>query len=701
MIKTVSHDPGTRERLLETAAGLFAARGFEGVSLRDLTQAAGVNLAAVNYHFGSREKLIECLIERMMNPMNEERLAMLAEARARAGKTPVMPEEILSAFLRPVVSRVKSSAMSEQLFSKLMGRCLTDRANRLPESVMPLLERVVREFGAALRECAPWLDAAQIVWRMNFTIGALLNTLVHRELLERLGKGKVRADDADGMLEQLIEFSAAGFRQAQPTRAPRRASLVGALKMAPVVVAMLALASCAAVSPKSRMDAVSVPVPGSWAAGKMARAGVDSEWVRRFGDGRLNALVDEALRNSHDLKIAAARVEKARSQAVLAGVAGNPTSDLTFQGDRAKRNFIGFPIGGPGAGVASSQSKSFGLTLDIKWEADIWGRIAAGKSAALAMYESAQMDERAARTSIAGSVAKAWFGLVEAQAQLKLAREAQGVYEETATAVRERFKAGNEAGGAGAQLRLAESDVANAKALVLERQQQVSAATRQLEALLARYPSGDLKSVTDLPAVPSTPPSGLPSELLQRRPDVLAAERRLASAGMRLKEARRAIFPRLALTANGGTSTDDLAQLLNSDFGVWQLAGNVIQPILAGGTIRGEIASRNADESEALAQLQKTVLGAFSEVEIALVSEGLLAAREAALGEATRLAADADKAARADYKDGVGDILTVFAAQGRNLQTRMQMLAVRRLRLENRVNLHLALGGDYQPRPAK
>lgn len=697
----VSHDSSTRERLLEKAAELFAAQGFESVSLRDLTQAAGVNLAAVNYHFGSREKLIECLIERMMNPMNEERLAMLADARKVAGGAPVPVEKVLHAFLRPVISRVKSSAMSEQFFSKLMGRCLMDRANRLPESVMPLLERVVAEFGAALRECSPWLDGAQILWRMNFTIGALLNTLVHRELLERLGKGEVRADGADTMLEQLIEFSAAGFRREETGRVTRLAPLMGAIKAAPAVLAMLALASCSALSPKSRMDAVSVPVPAGWSAEKTARAGVDREWVRRFGDSKLNALVDEALRSSHDLQIAAARVEKARSQAVLAGVAGNPTSDLTFQGDRAKRNFIGFPLGGPSAGVASSQSKSFGLTLNINWEADIWGRIAAGKSAALAMYESAQMDERAARSSLAGNVAKAWFGLVETQAQLKLAREAQGVYGETASAVRERFKAGNEAGGAGAQLRLAESDVANAKALVLERQQQVTAATRQLEALLARYPSGELASATDLPAVPSAPPAGLPSELLQRRPDVLAAERRLASSGMRLKEARRAIFPRLALTANGGTSTDDLAQILNSDFGVWQLAGNLIQPVLAGGTIRGEIASRNADEKEALAQLQKTVLGAFSEVEIALASESLLAGREAALAEAVRLAADADKAARADYKDGVGDILTVFAAQNRNLQTRMQMLAVRRLRLENRVNLHLALGGDYQPRPAK
>jgi NodT family efflux transporter outer membrane factor (OMF) lipoprotein len=699
-------DTTTRERLLEKAAELFADRGFDSVSLRDLTQAAGVNLAAVNYHFGSKEKLIESLIAGMVNALNEERLMLLDRARAGAGDGVPDVETVLRAFLEPVVKRVKQSAMSEQLFFKLMARCLTDRAQQFPEAMMPQLERVVKEFGAALRHCAPSLDEGRILWRLNFTVSALLNTLMNSELLERLGRGVMGPITGDAILSHLLEFCVAGFREEERESAAdvKKARLHHVLRLAPVLASALFLASCAAISPQSRMGESAVTVPGSWAASKAGKAGVDTDWLRRFNDSRLTAVVDEAIRNNHDLKMAAARVEKARGQAKLAGVASKPTIDLTTQGNRSKQNFIGFPIGGPdggGGGVTSSQFNAFDLSVAIKWEIDVWGRIAAGKSAAKASYEAAQLDEQAARASVAANVAKAWFSLAEAQAQLRLARESQQVFEDTATAVRERFQAGDEVAGSAAQLRLSETDVANAKATVMERQQQVAAATRQLEALLGRYPSGEMKSATELPSVPSPPPVGLPSELLQRRPDVLAAERRFAAAGKRLSEARRAIFPRLSLTASGGTSTEELADLLNSEFGVWQLAGNLVQPIFAAGAIKGEADVRYADEKEILTNLQKTVINAFSEVEVALVSERYLSGREAAITEASQLAADADKAARADYRDGVGDILTVLAAQARHLQSRVQALAVRRLRLENRVNLHLALGGDYQIKSAK
>lgn len=464
----------------------------------------------------------------------------------------------------------------------------------------------------------------------------------------------------------------------------------------------LACAGCTAISPKSRMGEIDMNVPGTWAASKEGSSGVDSAWVVRFKDRRLNELVDEALRNNRDLKAAAARVERARGRAREAGAAGNPYSDLTFQGVRSKRNFIGFPLGGPGAGAdagpSSSLSNVFDLTLDIRWEADVWGRIAAGKSAAQAQFEAAVQDERAARASLAANVARAWFALLEAESQVRLAKEAQQVFEQTAQAVRERFKAGEEQGGAAANLRLAETDVASARAAMADRQQQAETAKRQLEVLVGRYPAGAVGSSVELPAVPPSPPVGLPSELLQRRPDVLAAERRFASAGKSLTEAKRALFPRLSLTANSGTSSGDLSELLNSDFGVWQLAGNVVQPVLAGGQLRAQADIRRADEREALATLQQSVLQAFAEVETALVSDRMLAQRERALADAARLAGEADTAARADYKDGIGDMLTVLTAQSRRITARSQLITVHRLRLDNRVNLHLALGGDYQPR---
>ncbi len=270
-------------------------------------------------------------------------------------------------------------------------------------------------------------------------------------------------------------------------------------------------------------------------------------------------------------------------------------------------------------------------------------------------------------------------------------------FESTEETIRQRFELGqNEAGSIGADLRLAKSDVATARAGLEEQLQARAVAVRQLETLLGRYPSGEEGGV-ELPEVPPSPPAGLPSELLQRRPDVLAAERRFAAQGKRITEAKRAVFPQISLTGSAGRSAEDISDLLKSEFGVWNIAGNLVQPILTGGQIRAQINLRTAEEAEALAALQDTVLQAFSEVEIALATDGYLARREAALREAAKLSREAYDQAQVDYRDAVGDILTVLTAQNQSLNAARQVLAVRRLRLDNRVNLHLALGGDFRP----
>lgn len=451
------------------------------------------------------------------------------------------------------------------------------------------------------------------------------------------------------------------------------------------------------------MGEIDVEVPERWTATREGRAGIDIDWVARFRDPKLRELVNEALANNQDLKAAAARLDQARQQARIAGAAGLPQSDLTFGGVRQKQNFIGFPIGGPDGdqapgGVASSQFNQFNLGLDLRWEVDVWGRIRASRAAATADADSSAEEYRGARASLAAQVARAWFALAESRQQIALSKEAENIFQQTAEAVRERFQQGQE-DAAATQLRLAETDSAIAKASVIERQQALATAERQLEVLVGRYPSGKLSSTAVLPSVPSRPPVGLPSELLRRRPDVLAAERRYAAAGKRLTEARRALFPRLALTSSSGTATGDLSEILNSDFGVWQLAGNVVQPILTGGQLIAEAKVRYSRESEALAALQQTVLSAFGEVETALELDRLLAEREVAVVAADQLAQDTAKSAQADYSNGLGDLLTVLTAQERSLQLRSQALTLRRLRLENRVNLHLALGGDFETRP--
>jgi multidrug efflux system outer membrane protein len=493
-----------------------------------------------------------------------------------------------------------------------------------------------------------------------------------------------------------------------------------------MIIAFALLAGCTALAPQSRLDQVAAMAPDSWAAQPTAKKPVDTAWLRHFHDRKLDSLIEEALRNNPDMKIAAARVEQAAAVARIAGAAARPQVQFSFLAERSKRNFIGFPdfggatgepvartprTGGRGSRMAnesnaatqtdavfSSISNTFGPSLDVQWELDIWGRVRAGQSAAVAQTQAAALDMAAAHGSLAAQVAKAYFALAEAEELLDLSRQTLRTLQETENAIGDRFRQGQAEGQtAGAQYRLSKSDTASALAAVQQAGEVRARALRQLEVLAGRYPAGKVAGRSSLPPPPPRPPAGVPSELLLRRPDILAAERRFAAEGQRIKEAWRAVFPQIKLTGSAGTSTDDLGEILNSDFGIWTLAGNLLQPILTGGRVSGEIRLRNAEEREALAALQKTVLEAFGEVEFLLAADAYLAAREAALREAVDLATEADEEARAAFRDGVGDILTVFVAQNRRLQTRAQWISVRRLRLDNRINLHLALGGDFRP----
>lgn len=453
------------------------------------------------------------------------------------------------------------------------------------------------------------------------------------------------------------------------------------------------LAGCAAVSPESRMGEAGAP--GSWAASKEARAGIDRRWVGKIGGGELRGLVNTALSNNQDLKAAAARVDRAGAEARIAGAGRLPS--LGFGGDarRSQQSFIGFPFAGGGA-TPSNISQQFGVNLNAAWELDVWGRAKAGQEAAIADAQARQYEYEAARVSLAGQVTKAWLALGEANEQVALAETAVQASGVLADAVRERFdRAIGDGGGTASQVRLTEAERATRQAALAQRKQERERVLRQLEILLGKYPSGTLAAGARLPAFPGATPAGLPSELLQRRPDILAAERNLASSGRRVKERKLARFPSLSLTASGGTTSESIRDILRSDAMVWAIGGSLTQPIFEGGRIAGEIGSAEAGEREDTAILRKTVLDAFGEVEQALVAETFLAERERASKQAAALSEDAATRASEEYAAGTGDVLTLIEATQRQIDSTSQHAAIRRMRLENRVDLHLALGGDF------
>ncbi|MEM7582033.1 MAG: efflux transporter outer membrane subunit [Acidobacteriota bacterium] len=419
-------------------------------------------------------------------------------------------------------------------------------------------------------------------------------------------------------------------------------------------------------------------------------------WWTSFGVTDLDAILEEALEHNHDLRAAAAAVDAAVAQARIAGATLKPQVSAGLDAARRQQVFVGLPIPGQ-SGPLKSLSSSYGASLNVSWEPDLWGRLRAGRAAAQSDAEAARADYEAARLSLAGQAAKAWFSVTEAEHQVQLATETLASRTSTADRIAARYRRGVTSP---LDLRLARSNRAQAEASLELRKRGLDATRRQLEVLLGRYPSGRVGSETDaplieLPKVPAAIPVGLPAELVTRRPDLLASEDRLAAAGLRVKEARRALYPRLTLTGSGGTSSDSLSDLVDGDFSVWNLAGSLLQPLFQGGRLRAAVELAEASQERILAQHVQGVLRAFAEVETALAAERLLAAEEAAQATATEEAKAASRLAEDRYLAGVGDYLTILESQRQAFSNESRLLTVRNQRLSNRVDLHLALGGDF------
>lgn len=450
----------------------------------------------------------------------------------------------------------------------------------------------------------------------------------------------------------------------------------------------LLVTGCAS-APVHTPPPVSIYAPATWAAAA-ADSAPSPDWWRDLGDDRLNGVIEEALASNYDIMAASARLEQAAATARVARADLLPNLSAGFAASRSRNNIFGIPI--PGTDVITTRQSTFGVSLDAAWEIDLWGRARKGHSAALATAQASAADLAGVRLSIAGQTAKAWFALVESAQQMQLAQETVESYERSVEQVRRRYREGVTTS---LDLRLALTSLANAKSSLALRRQQLDAAKRQLEILLGRYPGARIESHTSLPKLSGGVPTGLPSELLIRRPDLVGAERRYAAATARASQARRAFFPSISLTGSAGTSSTDLQDLTNLDFGVWSIAARLTQPIFQGGRLRANLAASNAAADQSLVAYVQSLLRAFGEVELALVAERTLDERVINLADAAEQSDAARDLARRQYDAGLVDYITVLETQRQSLAAQSQLLTARRQRLDARVNLYLALGGGF------
>jgi NodT family efflux transporter outer membrane factor (OMF) lipoprotein len=451
----------------------------------------------------------------------------------------------------------------------------------------------------------------------------------------------------------------------------------------------VAAAGCALQSPPSAADLQKQALPHSatppaFKAGGGVAAPVADRWLASFNDPALSALVDEALMFNADLQGAAARVEQAGGYVKVASASLLPT--------------VGVFGTASGAGSNSNGGGLDGIWLNASLELDIWGRIRYGQAAAQAQSAAAEAAFAYARQSLAAMVAKSWFLATEAGLQRVIVQDMLHSAESVLRLAQDRFRIGN---GNEQDVAAARASVGTFRDNLRQIEYSREQALRALELLLGRYPAAEIAVAQTLSPMPPPVPVGVPSELLERRPDVIAAERQVAAAFNRVGEARAAQLPRISLTAGVSSISSDVIVLQNRDNPAWGVGGNLLAPLYQGGALRAQVEIRTAEQKQAVAAYASAGQRAFGEVEGALSAENALREREAILAANVRDSERALELTTVQFRVGSTDQRAVEQRQLSLFSARTTLLRVQSERLAQRVNLHLALGGSFgEPAPA-
>ena len=423
-------------------------------------------------------------------------------------------------------------------------------------------------------------------------------------------------------------------------------------------------------------------------------APVNPEWWKLFGDPMLDELVAQALANNQDLQAAVARLEAADAAAREAGAERFPALDLTGSSVRSRSS--GETANGQRIGAMTSTNRR--MALGINYELDFWGRIRRSTEAARAQALASQFSRDALQISLTSQVADTYLGLRSLDAQLQATRETLESREETLKIVQARLEAGASSAVDLAQAQAAYSS-AQAQWNQLRRQRGV---TETQLALLTGKPGLKLApgEFAKLP-LPPMPPMGLPSALLEARPDVRQAEEQLVAANARIGIAKSAFFPTISLTGLLGSESAALSSLFSSGASIWSYGAALAMPIFDAGRTGARVDQASAGQKEAVANYQKTLQTAFKEVSDALLSLKEYNEEEIALATQVDAAQQALTLAQARYEAGYTSFLEVLDSQRSLNNAQLLYFTGRKNRLSASVDLFKALGGGWQPEKAE
>ncbi|MDQ7980557.1 TolC family protein [Paraburkholderia sp. SARCC-3016] len=454
---------------------------------------------------------------------------------------------------------------------------------------------------------------------------------------------------------------------------------------------LVALTGACALAPPPQHDDVvrnalpaGTTLPPAWKS-EASAVPVADDWLKQLGDPMLDAVVSEAIANNLDLRQAADLVAIAQQAVVVAGAQLWPQIGATG-GGRTTHDFD--------HDNGSTTSVVFG---SVAWEIDVWGKLRAKRAAAQAGYEATALDYAYARQSLAATVAQAWYLTIEAKQLLALAEHSVDIYGQLLDLVSTRRTAGKDSDLDVADTR---AKLESALSSVEAARQSYADARRALEVLLGRYPATEIEVAATYPLLPAPPAAGLPAALLERRPDLIAAERQVLAAFRQEEVAKLALLPDFSFTFAGGRLGDPLFSLLNLNPWLVTAAIGASIPIFTGGALQAQIRIATAQQAQAVAHYGSVVLVAFREVEDSLANERFLTRRLPLEQNAVDSRTEAVRIATMQYKAGRRDLLWVSNLQTAELASQADLIKLWGLQRRNRIHLYLALGGSFDATPS-
>jgi len=452
------------------------------------------------------------------------------------------------------------------------------------------------------------------------------------------------------------------------------------------LLATLLLAACGHVPPGAPAAA-----PLDLPAGTAAAQPIQPDWWTLYGDAQLNAMVAEALQNNTDLARAAARIDEARALLRLAGAEAAPVVSASFDASRARA--------GSNAGLATpATGSSFVAALNVSWEIDVWGRLAAGTRAAREGFNAAALDRDALHTALAAQVVQAYAAVQSIDAQAAAFREAV-VGQRDGVRLQKLRAEGGELSNL--DLRQIEGELAGNESQLLKLDRARGETSRALALLLGRSPRAVWDASIASPAKPLAVaggvPAGLPSSLLAQRPDIAAAEARLRAAGARVDVARASYLPGVALSASLGKASTDLGKLLDGPSTIWSLVASLTQPIWNAGRLDATREAVLAQQRQAELDYRDAVARAFREVRDALDAQAEASASLALARQRADALRQASRLTQLRVDAGESSRLQAIEAERIALAAQSQLAEQQRALAASQADVFRVLGGGWVP----